>query len=70
MKTNIYKSLVEHFGGQAKAAKALNLTQPNMSALINGRWGMSPIVAIRTERVTNGEFKAVDLCPSLRDELS
>jgi DNA-binding transcriptional regulator YdaS (Cro superfamily) len=69
MKTNIYKSLVEHFGGQVKAAKALKLTQPNMSALINGRWGMSPIVAIRAERVTNGEFKAVDLCPSLRDEL-
>jgi len=66
MKT-IYQNLVEHFGGQVATAKALSVSQANISGYVAGRWNMSEKVAIRAERVTNGKFKATDLCPSLRE---
>lgn len=64
---NIYQQLVEHFGGQQKAASALGVTQPALSSWVNRRWSMSPIVALRAERLTDGKFKAQDLCPALRE---
>ena len=66
MKT-IYQNLVEHFGGQVATAKALNVSQANISGYVAGRWNMSERVAIRAEKATNGKFKAVDLCPSLKE---
>lgn len=63
----IYQNLVEHFGGQVAAAKALNVSQSNISGCTSGRWSMSAKVAIKAEKATNGEFKAVDLCPALKE---
>lgn len=63
----IYQNLVEHFGGQDAAAKALEVSQSNISGYISGRWNMSAKVAIQAEKATNGKFKAIELCPALKE---
>lgn len=63
----LYQDLVKHFGGQEATAEALHVSQSNISGYVSGRWNMSEKVAIRAEKVTNGEFKAVDLCPALKE---
>ncbi|MBK0062176.1 MULTISPECIES: YdaS family helix-turn-helix protein [unclassified Acinetobacter] len=63
----IYQNLVEYFGGQDAAAKALNVSQSNISGYTSGRWNMSAKVAIRAEKATEGKFKAFDLCPALKE---
>lgn len=62
----LYVEIVEHFGGQIPTAKALLVSQANISGYVSGRWNMSVSVAIRAEKATNGKFKAADLCPSLK----
>lgn len=57
--------LVKHFGTQKKTADALEVKQSSVSGWVNGKHGMSPLVARRTEQVTNGEFKASELCPAV-----
>ena len=64
----IYQELVDHFGGQQQTAKGLKVAQPSVSAWVTGRAQMSAKVALRAERVTNGLFKAEDLCPQLKEE--
>ncbi|MFW2078840.1 hypothetical protein ACG94X_14185 [Acinetobacter sp. ULE_I010] len=63
----LYLELVEHFGSQDLAADALKVSQSNISGYVSGRWNMSEKVAIRAEKATEGKFKAVDLCPSLKE---
>ncbi|WP_111894196.1 YdaS family helix-turn-helix protein [Acinetobacter sp. MB5] len=67
MSNKIYEELVSHFGGQVNTAFALGIAQPTVSGYLNGRWNMPPIVAIRAEKATFGKFKAVDLCPALKE---
>ena len=67
MKNEIVMQLVEHFSGQAAAAEALGVKQPTVSAWLNRIHGISPISALRIERITEGRFKASDLCPGLQD---
>ncbi|MFC2996792.1 Cro/CI family transcriptional regulator [Acinetobacter sichuanensis] len=66
---NKFQRLVEHFGGQENTAKALQVRQPAVSAWVRGTRKMSELVAIRAQAVTNGEFKASELCPSLKESL-
>jgi len=63
----LYKELVMHFGSQTQTANALQVSQANVSGYVSGRWKMSEIVAMRAEFATNGEFKAEELCPSLKE---
>lgn len=63
----LYQELVKHLGGQKASAKALLVSQPNISGYVSGRWNMSERVAIRAEKVTCGKFKAADLCPTLKE---
>ena len=63
----LYKDIVDHFGGQTQTAKALVVSQANVSGYVSGRWSMSPQVAMRAEKATKGKFKASDLCPSLKE---
>lgn len=67
MKVEIYQNLIAHFGGQKNTAMAIGVEQPTISGYLNGRWKMPPIVAIRAEKATNGKFKAIELCPSLKE---
>lgn len=62
----IFNQLVTHFGSQEATASALNVSQPTVSGWVNGTKRMSEIVAVKAEKATKGEFKAVELCPSLK----
>ena len=64
---NKFQMLVAYFGGQENTAKALAVKQPAVSGWVRGTKKMSELAALRAEKATNGEFKAVDLCPSLKD---
>ncbi|MFW1734841.1 Cro/CI family transcriptional regulator [Acinetobacter guillouiae] len=64
---NKFQMLVDHFKGQENTAKALQVKQPAVSGWVNGTKNMSEKVAIRTQKVTEGKFKAADLCPSLKE---
>jgi DNA-binding transcriptional regulator YdaS (Cro superfamily) len=61
------RKLVDLLGGQETAARALGVKQPTVSGWINGKHGMSAIVAMRAERATGGVVAAGDLCPELND---
>ncbi|ENU80617.1 hypothetical protein F975_01671 [Acinetobacter sp. ANC 3789] len=63
----IYQKLVDYFGGQIATATALAISQSTISGYVSGRWNMSEKVAFRAEKATLGKFKAVDLCPSLKE---
>lgn len=63
----LYTSLVAHFGGQVLTANALKISQSTVSGYVTGRWNMSISAANRAEKATNGKFKAVDLCPALKE---
>lgn len=65
----IYQELVDFFGGQTETAHKLSVSQPSVNAWIKEKTKMSPLVALRAERVTEGAFKAQDLCPSIKDEI-
>lgn len=62
---NAIKELVGNLGGQVSTADALKVKQPTVSGWITGRHGMSPIVAMRAERLTG--IPASDLCPELNE---
>jgi transcriptional repressor of cell division inhibition gene dicB len=57
--------LVAHYGGQRLAATALGVSQPTVSAWLNGGHGISARKALAIEIKTGGLFKAVELCPYL-----
>lgn len=60
------KRLVAYFGGtEAAAASAVGVKQPTVNAWLNGRHGISPITALKIEKMTGGAFQASDLCPAL-----
>ncbi|WP_445360400.1 YdaS family helix-turn-helix protein [Microbulbifer sp. EKSA005] len=61
------KKLIEHFGSQKAAAKALRISQPTISNLLNGNHGASAVLALRAEQVAGGVVRAVDLCPKLAE---
>ena len=62
-----YKNLVKHFGSQQKTADALGCSQPAVIKWLKGAALMSSAVANRAQKATNGEFKAIDLSPDIRD---
>lgn len=69
MSTAIHK-LVDHFGDQVKTAKALGVSQSAVSQWLSGSSRMSALVAVRAESVTDGAFKAGDLCPAISQRTS
>lgn len=66
--TREIQRLVAYFGGtQAATAKALDVGQPTVFAWLAGKHGISPYMALKIEKITEGKFKAVDLCPKLAE---
>lgn len=61
---SIYQRLVDYFDTQDATAEALDVKQASVSGWVNGVHGMSPRVAARAEKVTNGAFSREELCPS------
>lgn len=66
LRNNKFQMLVDHFGGQENTALALKVKQPAVSGWVRGTKNMSELVAIRAQAATQGKFKAVELCPSLK----
>tara|TARA_R110001599_G_scaffold275738_1_gene476992 strand:+ start:3785 stop:3994 length:210 start_codon:yes stop_codon:yes gene_type:complete len=64
METPIQK-LIKHFGSQRKTAEALGVKQGTVSGWATGRHGVSEVHALVAEKLTDGNIKAVDLCPRL-----
>lgn len=70
MKTNkAILKLIDTLGGQTPAARALGVSQPTVNGWVSGKHGISPLIAMRAEKVTGGMVMAVDLCPAIRAEL-
>lgn len=64
------EEMVAYFGNQTQTARNLNVSQPAVSQWISGASRMSPLIAIRAEKITDGRFKASDLCPALAESVS
>lgn len=56
------EKLVEFFGGQAKTAAALGVTQATVSYWFNGIHSMGASKAFRAEELTGGKITAKELC--------
>lgn len=65
--TNAYKQLAERYGTQQALANALNCSQPLVWKWLNGKATMSAHLAIKAEKLTQGKFKAYELCPKLAE---
>lgn len=63
--TNAVKALIDHFGSQTAAARAIGIKQPTISAWLNEGHGASAKSALRAEHATAGAVRALDLCPDL-----
>ena len=53
--TSTFQSLVGFFGNQIKTAELLKVDQATVSGWVRGKHGMSPAVALRAEKLTEGE---------------
>ncbi|WP_122575232.1 transcriptional regulator [Pseudomonas viridiflava] len=56
------EKLVEFFGGQAKTAAALGVSQAAVSYWFNGTHAMGANKAFLAEELTNGQITARQLC--------
>lgn len=59
--------VIAHFGTQGKTAKVLGCSQTTIFKWLHGKMNITPIYAIKVEKLTNGKFKAADLCPKLKE---
>lgn len=59
--------LIAKFGGQVKLGEALKVSQGTVTGWLNMKHGINSINAQKIEKLTAGEFKAVDLCPRLAE---
>lgn len=57
--------LVEHFGGQAKTARALGVSQPAVHHWLSGTNALSAGKAFLAEQMTDGKIQAWELCPHI-----
>lgn len=64
---NEVRKLIDYFGSQVATATALNRTQTLISKLLNNKAKVSPLLALKAEKITGGEIKAIDLCPKLKE---
>lgn len=53
--------VIKHFGSKAKLARALGIQRSNITLWLSGAKNIPPKQAINIERITSGEFKAVDI---------
>ncbi|TWV81530.1 Cro/CI family transcriptional regulator [Moraxella sp. VT-16-12] len=68
LKSKIIEDLIEHFGGtQENLATALKISQGTVTGWLNMKHGVSELNAQKIEKLTNGKFKAIDLCPRLAE---
>ena len=64
--------LIRFFGTQDKTASALGVKQSTVNGWLKGKLnkgghGISSLNAQKAEKLTNGEVRAIDLCPELEE---
>jgi len=64
------EKLVDFFGGQAKTALALDVSQAAVSYWVAGIHTMGAEKAFKAEALTGGEITARDLCTRQKDQQS
>lgn len=69
MSAQLIQQAIDYFGDQTKAACAFGITQPTLSHSLKAGT-VSTEVALRIQKATNGEVKAIDLRPSLKCDFS
>lgn len=69
MSTSQIDEVVSYFGSQRKTATALDITQPTVNHMVS-TGQVSVKSALIIQKRTNGQFKALDLCPELKNYFS
>lgn len=67
MKSKIIEKLIKHFGSQENLAFAVGVKQGTVTGWLNKKHGISERNAVIIEILTNGKFRATDLCPRLAE---
>lgn len=62
-----YKEISELFRTQQEMADEFGCSQPLVYKWLSGKQLMTAHFAMKAEKITNGKFKAVDLCPKLEN---
>lgn len=65
--TQIYNELATLFKTQQDMADNFGCSQPLVHKWLSGKQKMTAHFAMKAERLTNGKFKAIDLCPKLKE---
>ncbi|OOS05973.1 Putative antitoxin of toxin-antitoxin system, YdaS/YdaT [Moraxella cuniculi DSM 21768] len=63
----IIQKLINEFGTQIKLGKAIGISQSTIAGWLRLEHGISELTALKIEKITNGKFRAVDLCPRLAE---
>ena len=58
--------MINHFGSGNKTAKALGVTYQAVSLWLHNKRIPSPEMALKAQKLSNGEIKASDLNPVLK----
>ncbi|OOR83900.1 transcriptional regulator [Moraxella canis] len=66
-KSAIIEKLISEFGSQTKLAKAIGVEQGTVTGWLYQKHGVKELNALKIEKITNGKFRAVDLCPRLAE---
>lgn len=61
------RELITFFGNQQKTAKALGCSQTTVFKWLHGKMNVSLFYAVKAEKLTNSEIKAVDLCSRIEE---
>lgn len=69
-KNSIIADVIAEFGGQVKLAKEVGVEQGTVTGWLNNKHGMRETNALKIEKLTNGKFRAVDLCPRLAEVIT
>lgn len=61
------KEIITFFGTQQKLGSALGCSQTTVFKWLHNQMNITPLHALKIEKLTNGKFKAVELCPRLAE---
>ncbi len=66
-KSQAVSNLISYFGNQKETGSILGVKQATVSGWLNMKHTMRETKALKAEKLTKGEIKAVDLCPALAE---
>lgn len=66
-KSALIEKLIAEFGSQTKLAKAVGVEQGTVTGWLYQKHGVNELNALKIEKITNGRFRAVELCPRLAE---